>query len=191
MIIKTTKSKLSSINKIIITSLLLAIGVILHQITPPIFLGMRPDLLLVFMILSIILNKDLKITFITGIVAGVLGALVTTFPGGQLPNIIDKIITSVVVFGLYKSFSKTKINNTNTKNIINSPIKLASIYFIGTLISGSIFLGSALVLFGLPASFMILFTTIVIPTAVINCVIGFFIHKMIIKNKVLRDKFNG
>jgi len=193
MIIKTTKSKPSSTNKIIITSLLLAIGVILHQITPPIFLGMRPDLLLVFMILSIILNKDLKISFITGIVAGVLGALVTAFPGGQLPNIIDKIITSIVVFGLYKSFSKCKNNNVNVnvKNIINSPLKLASIYFIGTLISGSIFLVSALILFGLPASFLVLFSTIVIPTAVINCVIGFFIHKMIIGNKVLRDKFNG
>jgi len=191
MIIKTTKSKPSSTNKIIITSLLLAIGVILHQITPPIFLGMRPDLLLVFMILSIILNKDLKITFITGIVAGTLGAMVTTFPGGQLPNIIDKIITSIVVFGLYKSFSKSNNTNVNVKNIINSPIKLASIYFIGTLISGSIFLGSALVLFGLPASFLMLFTTIVIPTAVINCVIGYGVHKVIIGNKVLRDKFNG
>jgi len=181
MIIKTTKSKPTSTNKVIITSLLLAIGVILHQITPPLFLGMRPDLLLVFMILSIILNKDLKITFITGIVAGTLGSLTTTFPGGQIPNIIDKIITSIIVYGLYKGF---KVN-------ILSPIKLASIYFIGTLISGSIFLGSALVLFGLPASFMVLFTTIVIPTAVINCIIGFFIHKLIIRNKVLRDKFNG
>lgn len=173
----------TSTNKIIITSLLLAIGVILNQVTPPIFLGMRPDLLLVFMILSIILTKDFKIAFITGIVAGVLGAMVTTFPAGQLPNIIDKIITSIIVFGLYK--------NLIFKVDIDSPFKLACIYFIGTLISGSVFLGSALILFGLPTSFIVLFRTIVIPTAIVNGFIGYGLHKVIMKNKVLRDKFNG
>jgi len=80
-------------NKIILTSLLLAIGLILHQITPGIILGMKPDLQLVFMILSIILTKNFKLALITGIAAGILCALTTTFPGGQLPNIVDKTIT--------------------------------------------------------------------------------------------------
>jgi cell shape-determining protein MreD len=92
-------------NKIIITSLLLAIGLILHQITPGIFLGVKPDFLLVFMILAIILTKDFKITIITGIVAGILCALTTTFPLGQLPNIIDKIITSIIIFVIYKNLN--------------------------------------------------------------------------------------
>ena len=104
-------------NKIIITSLFLSIGLILHQITPGIFLGIKPDFLLVFMILSIILTKDFKITFITGIVAGVLCALTTTFPGGQFPNIIDKIITSMIVYGIYKNFNS------------NSPLKLTCYLF--------------------------------------------------------------
>lgn len=164
------------INKIIITSLLLSIGLILHQITPGIFLGVKPDFLLVFMILAIILTKDLKITFITGIVAGILCALSTTFPGGQLPNIIDKIITSIIIYAIYRK--------ANT----NSLVKLTAIYFLGTIVSGSIFLGSALVLFGLPAPFLILFISVVIPTSVINSLMGFSLHKLIISNPIINKK---
>lgn len=164
-------------NKIIITSLFLAIGLILNQITPPIFLGMKPDFLLVFMILSIILTRNFKITFITGIVAGILCALTTTFPCGQIPNIIDKIITSIIVYSLYKNLNPT------------SPIKLAIIYLIGTIISGSIFLGSALMLVGLPAPFSILFISVVIPTSLVNSFLGFSIHKLINNNNTLKNKF--
>lgn len=164
-------------NKIIITSLLLAIGLILHQITPGIVFGMKPDLLLALMILSITITKDFKMAVITGIVAGILGALTTTFPGGQLPNIIDKSITSIVVYSIYKGINS------------NSPLKLASIYFIGTLVSGSIFLSSALILFGLPAPFLVLFVSIVVPTSVFNCFVGFSISKLIATNPVLKSKF--
>ena len=166
-------------NKIIITSLFLAIGLILHQITPGIFFGIKPDFLLVFMILSIILTKDFKITLITGIAAGALCALTTTFPGGQLPNIIDKLITSIIIYVIYKS------SHLNT----NSSIKLSGIYFLGTLLSGSIFLGSALILFGLPAPFLILFTSVVLPTSVINTFMGFSLHKLIIANPAIKRKF--
>jgi cell shape-determining protein MreD len=166
-------------NKIIITSLFLAIGLILHQITPGIFLGIKPDFLLVFMILSIILTKDFKITLITGIVAGVLCALSTSFPGGQLPNIIDKIITSMIVYVTYKNFNA------------NSPLKLTCIYFLGTIISGSIFLGSALILIGLPAPFLILFVSIVIPTSVLNSLLGYSLHKLFITNPAINRKFTN
>lgn len=164
-------------NKLIITSLLLTIGLILHQITPGIFLGIKPDFLLVFMVLSIILTKNFKLAFITGIVAGVLCALTTSFPGGQIPNIIDKIITAIIVYSIYKNFNS------------NSPLQLTGIYFLGTLISGSIFLGSALILFGLPAPFLILFVSVVLPTSVLNSFIGFSLHRLIITNPVMKRKF--
>lgn len=163
--------------KIIITSLFLSIGLILHQITPGIFLGIKPDFLLVFMILSIILTRSFKITLITGVAAGVLCALTTTFPGGQIPNIIDKLVTSIIVYTAYKSLNS------------DSLLKLTAIYFIGTIISGSIFLGSALILFGLPAPFLILFMSVVLPTCVINSFIGFALHKLIATNPVIKSKF--
>ena len=166
-------------NKIIITSLFLTIGLILHQITPGIFLGIKPDFLLVFMILSIILTKDFKIAFITGIVAGVLCALSTSFPGGQLPNIIDKTITSMIVYSIYIK------SNANTY----STFKLTGIYFLGTIISGSIFLGTVLILFGLPAPFLILFISIVLPTSVLNSLLGYSLHKFIITNPAIKHNF--
>lgn len=166
-------------NKIIITSLFLTIGLILHQITPGILMGIKPDFLLVFMILSIILTKNFKIALITGISAGALCALTTTFPGGQLPNIIDKIITSVIIYFIYKSSNS------------NSPLKLTGLYFLGTIISGSIFLGSALILFGLPAPFLVLFVSIVLPTSVLNSFMGFFLQKLIITNPAIKSKFTN
>ena len=164
-------------NKIIITSLFLSIGLILHQITPGIFFGIKPDFLLVFMILSILLTRSFKITLITGIAAGVLCALTTTFPFGQIPNIIDKIITSIIIYGAYKSINS------------NSLIKLTAIYFVGTIVSGSIFLGAALLLSGLPAPFLILFVSVVLPTSVINSFIGLALHKLIATNSVIKSKF--
>ena len=164
-------------NKIIITSLLLAMGLIFHQISPGVFMGIKPDFLLIFMIFSIILTKNFKITLITGIVAGVLCALTTTFPLGQLPNIIDKISTSIIVYGIYKSSN------------FSSPLKLTGIYFLGTIISGSIFLGSALVLFGLPAPFLVLFISVVLPTSMLNSFMGFFLHRVIVNNPAIKSKF--
>jgi hypothetical protein len=172
-------------NKIIITSLFLAIGLVLHQITPGIFMGIKPDFLLVFMILSITLTKDFKITLITGIAAGILCALTTTFPGGQLPNIIDKIITSIIVYVIYKGLSLSLSSSSNS----NSSLKLICIYFIGTIISGSIFLGSALILFGLPAPFLILFVSVVLPTSVLNSFLGLSLHKLIVANPAIKSKF--
>ncbi|WP_298843171.1 tryptophan transporter [Clostridium sp.] len=164
-------------NKIIITSLLLAIGLILHQITPGIVFGMKPDLLLAFMILSITITKNFKMAIITGIVAGILGALTTTFPGGQLPNIIDKSVTSIIIYSIYKGLNSS------------SPLKISSIYFIGTIVSGSVFLTSALFLFGLPSPFLVLFVSIVLPTSAFNCFVGFSIHKLITSNPALKSKF--
>lgn len=48
---------------------------------------------------------------------------------------------------------------------------MAIIGLIGTAISGTVFLGSALFIVGLPAPFMVLFTSIVLPTSLTNMVI--------------------
>ena len=84
-----------NIKKMTINAILIAIGAILHQITPPIGLPMQPDLSLAMLFIIIILNKDYKTTLISGIIIGVFAALTTKIPGGQLPNIIDKVVTSI------------------------------------------------------------------------------------------------
>lgn len=147
-----------NLKKLISTSLLLAIGMLLHQITPPFIMGMKPDFLLAMMFIAIMLSEDYKMTVVIGIVSGILTAATTSFPGGQIPNIIDKIITSQVIFLLFR-IMRGRFNNQFTMILIS---------IIGTIISGTIFLSSALLIFGLPASFKILVFTVVIPAVVIN-----------------------
>lgn len=161
----------------ILTALMLAMGLILHGIMPPIVGGMKPDLLLIFLVLAIMLTPDVKNTIVAGVGAGLLSAFTTSFPGGQLPNIIDKIITAFAILFLIKllSFIKSDI----AKSVI--------IMGVATLVSGVAFLTSALLIVGLPAPFEVLFTTVVLPALVSNVVIGTFVCKAILvatKNKI-------
>lgn len=165
-----------NIKKIVINSLLLAIGAILHQITPPLVLGMKPDFYLTLLFIIIILNDDYKICLCCGIVAGLLSAASTTFPGGQLPNIIDKFITTNVIFLIMIPFRK----------ILNNQIKIVVITAIGTIISGFVFLTSASIMVGLPGSFRILFLSIVIPACAINTVASIVLFNAI--NIALKSK---
>lgn len=151
-----------NLKKMILASLLLAIGVVLHYTVPGLPLGnMKPDPLLAMMFVAILLCDDYKMTLMIGIASGFLTALTTTFPGGQIPNIIDKLITSHVVYLLLILI----------KDRLNLQFKMVLVSILGTLLSGSVFLGSALVLFGLPAPFNILFISVVLPATVTNTIL--------------------
>ncbi len=150
----------------VISTLLLAMGLILHSAVPSLF-GMKFDLLLVFMILTIVLFPTLKNALLSGITGGILTALTTTFPGGQLPNLIDKIITALLILLLYQLLSK----------LPNERLRILLLGFAGTIISGSIFLSCALLIVGLPAPFSVLFIGVVLPTAVGNTFIILVVYK--------------
>lgn len=151
-----------NIKKLVINSLLLAIGAILSQMTPPLVLGMKPDFSLALLFIIILLNNDYKTCLCAGIVAGLLAALTTTFPGGQLPNIIDKIITTNIMFLFLMPI----------RNVLNNQIKILIVTAVGTIVSGTVFLTSAFFIVGLPTSFRLLFLSIVIPACVINTVVS-------------------
>ncbi|SKA79308.1 Tryptophan transporter TrpP [Clostridium sp. USBA 49] len=149
-----------NLRKLTISSLLLAIGLILHQIVPPILFGMKPDFLLSMMFIAIALCDDYKTTLVIGLAAGILTALTTGFPMGQIPNIIDKIVTSNLIYFLFKFLDKK----------VNHQVEMAIISIVGTLISGTVFLGSALILFGLPGPFFSLMLGVVLPATIFNLV---------------------
>lgn len=157
-----------NLRKLIMSSLLLAIGMVLHYIAPPILFGMKPDILLSMMFIAIILADDYKTTLVIGLAAGLLSAATTTFPGGQIPNIIDKLITCNLVFVMIKA----------SKKILNHQIQMLIISLAGTIISGSVFLGSALVIVGLPggASFTALFLAVVLPATLVNTIACVFLY---------------
>lgn len=165
--------------KMVINALLLAIGAILHQITPTLGLPMQPDFALAMLfIIMIINNNDYKITLISAIITGIFTALTTKFPGGQLPNIIDKLVTVNIMFLVIILINKMcdfiKITNKLQSNIL-----VLLTFPIGTLVSGVTFLISAQLIVGLPANFSMLFITIVIPAVLINTIGGFILYHVI------------
>ncbi|HZG74092.1 MAG TPA: tryptophan transporter, partial [Chondromyces sp.] len=110
-----------------------------------------------------------KNVLLVGIVTGMISGLTTTFPGGFLPNLIDKPVTAFVFYLLFLAGSKF------SKNIIGA-IALTAI---GTLVSGLVFLGSASVIAGLPGPFAALFATVVLPAAVVNSIMMLLIYPIV------------
>ena len=159
--------------QLVTNSLLLAIGFLLHYITPTLGLPMQIDFSLITMILVITLNKSSFSTCVAGgIATGIFSGLTTKFPLGFIPNIIDKLVTTIFVYLLIKLLDKTALHSKIKAIIVNA---------VGTLVSGTVFLVSALILVGLPAPFSVLFTTVVIPATIINTIAGFIINTICIK----------
>lgn len=166
--------------KLVLNALLLAIGLVLHQIEPAIF-GVKPDMTLIMLFTILVINKDdYKTCLVCGIVAGIFAGMTSSFPGGQVPNLIDKFITTNIAFlmmhGMYKIPFMKKLEEKKQNFIVSSALMT-----IGTAISGTIFLTSASILVGLPggASISMLFLAVVIPAIVINFVVGAFVYKLV------------
>ena len=156
--------------QLVTNALLLAVGFLLHDITPAIGLPMQIDFSLITLILIINLNKNSFSTCLaSGVATGIFAGLTSKFPFGLVPNIVDKIMTTIFVYLLIRLLDKTTLH---------SKIKTIVVNAVGTLVSGVVFLVSALLLTGLPAPFFVLFTTIVIPAIVVNTVIGFIVSNI-------------
>ena len=161
--------------QLVSNSLLLAVGFILHYVTPAIG-SMQIDFSLITLVLIIAFNKNSFNTCIaSGIATGIFAGLTTKFPMGLIPNIIDKIVTTVAMYFLIKLLDKTSLQ---------SRIKTVVVYAMGTLISGITFLTSALILVGLPAPFKLLFATVVIPAVVINTIVGCLLNKICMNRRI-------
>lgn len=159
--------------QLVINALLLAVGFILHAVTPVLGLPMQPDFSLITLVLVITLNKNnFGSCIAAGIATGIFSGLTTKFPMGLVPNIIDKIVTAIAVYLIIRLLDKTSLS---------SKIKAVITNAVGTLISGIVFLVSALLLVGLPAPFELLFVTVVIPAVVVNTIAGFLINTICIK----------
>lgn len=158
-----------NVKKMILNAILIAIGALLHQITPALGLPMQPDFALAMLFIIILINSDYKTTLISSLIMGIITALTTKFPGGQLPNIIDKLITAQIIYFTFKLIG----------NRINDNIKIIIALSFGTIISGIVFLFSASILVGLPSSFMSLVVIVVLPAALMNILLGTVLYKAI------------
>ena len=166
--------------KLVLNSVLLGIGLVLHQIEPAIF-GVKPDMTLIMLFTVMILNKDsYKTCLACGIVVGIFSAITTSFPGGQVPNVIDKFITTnlifVIMMFMYNLPFMKKLAQKNQDLVVSNILMI-----IGTAISGFVFLTSAQILVGLPGNMnlTILYASVVLPAIVINLIVGIVVFKII------------
>ncbi len=143
--------------ELVLAGILLALGLTLHTVTPALMGAVKPDFLLATMFIAILFQPKLSNTIVIGIVAGMMAALTTGFPGGQLPSVLDKLISALFVLMLIQLMQNKM-----------SLIKVSVLGFLGTLVSGFIFLASAYLIVGLPAPFSSLFMIVVLPTALVN-----------------------
>lgn len=166
--------------KLVLNAVLLGIGLVLHQIEPAIF-GVKPDMTLIMLFTIMIINKDdYKSCLVCGIIAGIFAGMTTSFPGGQVPNIIDKFITTnigfIIMLAMYKLPFIKKLSEKNQDFIVSNILMS-----FGTAISGFLFLTSAQILAGLPGNMNLsmLFAAVVLPAIVINSVVGIVVFKVI------------
>ncbi|ADL06859.1 tryptophan transporter [Thermosediminibacter oceani] len=153
----------------ILTSLLMAIGLVFHQITPPLVAGMKPDFLLTMLFVALFINPAPKNALLAGMVGGIFAALTTSFPGGQVANIADRIITAQVVALLIRRSRGVSLR-----------IFVPLTGLVGTILSGTVFLLAAMMVMGaLPAAFPVLFTAVVLPTAAINSVVTGILYGLV------------
>jgi len=162
-----------SVRELIESALLLAIGTVIYMIIPGYGAGMKPDIILAMLFIIIMLRPNLQSALVAGLVAGLLAGLTTTFPGGFFPNVVDRLVTSIVVLGLVKALVGLK--QPVVRDIVVSVI--------GTIVSGSVFLSAALLMVGLPAPFSVLFITVVLPATALNTLVVIFLRPVVIYSR--------
>ncbi|MBN1041116.1 tryptophan transporter [Clostridium botulinum] len=162
--------------RMITNAILIAIGVILHQLTPALGLPMQPDFALAMLFIIIVYNKEYKTTIICGLIVGIFTALTSKTPGGQLPNLADKFITCNIMYLMLMPLRKR----------VGMNIQIMMLLSVGTLVSGTIFLTVLMLTAGLPggASFGILFMAVVLPTTVLNAFAGYVVYKIVARTVI-------
>ncbi|MCG3088666.1 tryptophan transporter [Sporosarcina cyprini] len=163
---------------LMLMAILVAVGAALYLVIPGYGEGMKPDFMLTMMFIGIFLFPDVRSVFLLGATTGVISGIFTSFPGGFLPNIIDKFITAFVIFAIVLLLKKL-----SQKLVVSTVITC-----IGTILSGTIFLSVAIYVIGANVPFGLLFVTVVLPTMAMNGVVFFIIYPIIV-NLLKRTSF--
>ena len=170
---KSYQTNQMKIRNLTISGVFMTLGLVMHFMVPGIFFGVKPDFLLSMMFISLMITSDIKETLLIGIAGGIMSALTTGFPGGQIPNFIEKIITSLVVFFIIKTM----------KNNYSIP-KVILIFAIGTLVSGTMFLSIALTMTNQLNLFLPSFPAVLVAMA-INAILGIFLYQATQRMKLI------
>lgn len=151
---------------IAISAMLFALGMIFSSFCPPLVFGLRPDFMLITLFIMVFNIRDFKICIAASITAGLLVASTTQYPGGQIPNIIDKFVVGLVAYICFPYL------NSKKGYIFGIFVAAAS------LLSGLIFLLCFKIFFELPSGLLQMVLGIMLPLAIINGIIFIPVYKL-------------
>jgi len=155
---------------LVLLALFMGIGAVLHIISPPILFGMKPDIMLPMMFLGIMMFPKVSYVVVVSLATGVISALTTGAPGGQISNMIEKPITAFVFFGLLLLTSK----------YLKNKVVLPLLVIVGTAVSGSVFLVLALYIVGLMGgTFGAMFIGVVLPAILFNVIFMLIVYPIV------------
>lgn len=155
---------------LVLMALLIAVGAALYLVIPGYNGGMKPDFMLTMMFIGIFLFPDVRSVLLLGVTTGVISGIFSTFPGGFIPNIIDKLITAFVIYAVIIGIKKL------SSHLVGATV----IAGLGTMLSGSIFLSIAIFILGVDLPFGALFLTVVLPAVALNSIAFFIIYPLVI-----------
>lgn len=156
---------------LVMLSLLVGIGFVLHYVIPPVLFGMKPDMSLAMMFLGITLFPQVRYVLLLSLLTGFVSALTTGFPMGQIINIIEKPITAFIFLALFLL----------AKNLSKHLITVAGLTIVGTIVSGSIFLALGLYIVNVQigAGFIALFLANVLPATILNTIVIVILYPIV------------
>ena len=158
----------NNVKKLTISGILLSVGFILHQLAPAGIGAVTFDYMTAILFIIIVINKVFQTSLVAGFADGFIAALTTKFPGCLIPYLIEKVTVAVFVYFLMRVI-----------DTLPQDIKMGIIGLLGTIVSGSVFLGSAAIIAGLPGTFSALFIGVVLPTAVSNIFVCALLYRVV------------
>lgn len=161
---------MKDLRRLVVSSLFVAVGFLLHYVTPPVVGGMKPDFMLLALTFAVLIYPAERNVIPASIVAGLLSALTTAFPGGQVANIVDKLLTGQLLFFM------THVLRPSWYLPPASLVLVGFISALGTMFSGTVFLLVSLKLTALPVPPLKLFLAVVLPAALVNAMVSVFLY---------------
>ncbi|WP_323611324.1 tryptophan transporter [Erysipelothrix enhydrae] len=165
------------IKNLTISTLFLTLGLVLHITVPGAVGLMKPDFMLAFFFFALFELQSFREVVVISIVCGFLTAMTTSMPGGEIANVVDKLVTGPLVFYTYK-FLINRFNQKITYCLISS---------IGTFVSGVIFLSVVQVLGGIQLPFEVFLFGIILPSMVVNSLLVLLISKVLERIKPKKE----
>lgn len=165
------------IKNLTISTLFLTLGLVLHITVPGTVGLMKPDFMMAFFFFALFELQSFREVAVISIVCGFLTAMTTSMPGGEIANVVDKLITGPLVFYSYQ-FLVNRISPKVTSCFISG---------MGTLISGVIFLSVVQALGGIQLPFQMFLFGIILPAMVVNSLLVLLVSKVLDRIKPKKE----